>query len=64
MSYNITIIGAGIVGLATAYKASLKFPDSNIIILEKKAKLPLTRPAIIAESFIQVFIISPEVLKP
>ncbi|MBK7094845.1 MAG: L-2-hydroxyglutarate oxidase [Saprospiraceae bacterium] len=39
MSYNITIIGAGIVGLATAYKASLKFPDSNIIILEKESKI-------------------------
>jgi (S)-2-hydroxyglutarate dehydrogenase len=39
MSFNITIIGAGIVGLATAYKASLKFPEANIIILEKESKI-------------------------
>lgn len=33
---KITIIGAGIIGLATAYKASLKYPDSKITILEKE----------------------------
>ena len=36
---NITIIGAGIVGLATAYKASLKFPEAKITILEKENKI-------------------------
>ena len=33
---NITIIGAGIVGLATALKLKEKFPDSSITILEKE----------------------------
>ena len=35
MKNRITIIGAGIVGLATAYKASIKFPDHEILIIEK-----------------------------
>ena len=33
---KITIIGAGIVGLATALKLTEKFPDVNITILEKE----------------------------
>jgi len=33
---HITIIGAGIVGLATAIKLKEKFPESNIQILEKE----------------------------
>lgn len=33
---DFTIIGAGIVGLSTAYKLSLSFPDANILILEKE----------------------------
>lgn len=33
---KITIIGAGIVGLASAYKASLKYPEAQIIIIEKE----------------------------
>jgi (S)-2-hydroxyglutarate dehydrogenase len=33
---TITIIGAGIVGLASAYKASLKYPEAKIIIIEKE----------------------------
>lgn len=31
---TITIIGAGIVGLATAYKASIKYPDAKILITD------------------------------
>ncbi len=37
--YDFTIVGAGIVGLSTAYKLSLKYPDSKIAILEKEHKV-------------------------
>ncbi len=37
--YDFTIIGAGIVGLSTAYKLSLSFPDANILVLEKEHKV-------------------------
>jgi L-2-hydroxyglutarate oxidase len=36
MKYDFTIIGAGIVGLSTAYKLSLKYPDASILVLEKE----------------------------
>ncbi len=36
MQYDFTIIGAGIVGLSTAYKLSGTYPDSNILVLEKE----------------------------
>ena len=36
MKNIITIIGAGIVGLATALKLKEKYPESNITILEKE----------------------------
>ena len=36
---QITIIGAGIIGLATAYKASLKFPGAKIRIIEKENRI-------------------------
>ena len=36
---QITIIGAGITGLATAYKASLKFPGAKIRIIEKENRI-------------------------
>lgn len=36
MIYDFTVVGAGIVGLSTAYKLSLKYPDSNILVLEKE----------------------------
>ena len=41
MSYDIIIIGAGLVGLATAYQAKLKDPDSKILILEKEKDVSL-----------------------
>jgi len=34
---DITVIGAGIVGLSAAYKLGLKYPDKKIIVLEKEA---------------------------
>lgn len=36
---DFTVIGAGIVGLSTAYKLSLAFPEAKILILEKEQKV-------------------------
>lgn len=36
MSYDVIIVGAGIVGLATAYKILEKRPGTNLLILEKE----------------------------
>lgn len=36
MVYDFTVIGAGIVGLSTAYKLSLSYPDASILVLEKE----------------------------
>jgi L-2-hydroxyglutarate oxidase LhgO len=52
MNYDIIIIGAGLVGLATAYQTKLKNPDSKILILEKKRMLHCTSRDTIAESSI------------
>ena len=41
MQYDITIIGAGIVGLATAYKILEQKPDVKLQILEKEAGVAL-----------------------
>src|SRR5690606_32219418 len=37
MHYDVTVIGAGIVGLSTAYKLALAQPDLRILILEKES---------------------------
>ncbi len=34
--YDITIVGGGIVGTATAYKIQLKFPNLKILLIEKE----------------------------
>ena len=39
MKYDFTIVGAGIVGLSTAYKLSLKYPESKILVLEKEERV-------------------------
>lgn len=39
MVYDFTIVGAGIVGLSTAYKLSDTFPDAHILILEKENRV-------------------------
>ena len=39
MTYDIAIIGGGIVGAATFYKLQSKFPDIKIILLEKETGL-------------------------
>lgn len=36
MKYDFIIVGAGIVGLSTAYKLSEAYPDLNILVLEKE----------------------------
>lgn len=41
MNYDIAIIGAGLVGLATAYQAKLRNPDFKVIILEKEKDVSL-----------------------
>ncbi|AYM99970.1 L-2-hydroxyglutarate oxidase [Chryseobacterium sp. 3008163] len=41
MNYDIVIIGAGLVGLATAYQTKLKKPNSKILILEKEKDVSL-----------------------
>src|SRR5687767_8442714 len=38
MNYDITIIGGGIVGLATAWKIMEAFPGINLAILEKESE--------------------------
>lgn len=38
-TYDFTIVGAGIIGLSTAYKLSLSFPEAKILVLEKEAKV-------------------------
>ena len=39
--FDFIIVGAGIVGAATAYKLQLKFPDKSIAILEKENEVGL-----------------------
>jgi len=39
MIYDFTVIGAGIVGLSTAYKLSLAYPDSAILVVEKEPEV-------------------------
>lgn len=38
---DVAIVGAGIVGLATAYKLSDKYPDRSIVVLEKENEVAL-----------------------
>ncbi len=37
--YDFIVVGAGIVGLATAYKLQKKFPESTVAVLEKEEKI-------------------------
>ena len=37
--YDIAVVGGGIVGAATFYKLQLRFPDKNLILIEKEDQL-------------------------
>ena len=37
--YDFIVVGGGIVGLASAYKLQLKFPNKSIAVLEKEAEI-------------------------
>ena len=37
--FDFIVIGGGIVGLAVAYKLSLKFKSKSVLVLEKEKKL-------------------------
>jgi L-2-hydroxyglutarate oxidase len=39
MIHDFTIVGAGIVGLSTAYKLTLAYPDATILVLEKEDEI-------------------------
>lgn len=39
MTYDFIIVGAGIVGLSTAYKLSEAYPDLDILVLEKEDRV-------------------------
>ena len=39
MNADIAIVGGGIVGLATAYHLTQKFPDKKIVVLEKESEV-------------------------
>ena len=39
--YDFIVVGAGIVGTATAYKLQLKYPNKSVVILEKEAEIGL-----------------------
>ena len=39
MSFDIAIIGGGIVGAATFYKLQTRYPDLSIVLIEKEGKL-------------------------
>ncbi len=39
MQYDFIIVGAGIVGLSTAYKLSESYPDVKILVLEKEDRI-------------------------
>lgn len=38
-NFDYIVVGAGIVGLATAYKLQLKFPEKSIAIIEKESEV-------------------------
>ena len=38
-NYDFIVVGAGIVGMATAYKLQLKFPQKTIAVLEKESDI-------------------------
>ena len=39
MKADVCIIGGGIVGLATAYRLTEKYPDKRVVVLEKESRV-------------------------
>src|SRR6516165_7308282 len=39
MLADVLVIGGGIVGLATAYQLTLRFPNLHVVVLEKEAQI-------------------------
>jgi len=39
MKYDFTVIGAGIVGLSTAFKLTCEYPDCRVLVLEKENRV-------------------------
>ena len=39
MTFDIAIVGGGIVGAATFYKLQTRYPDLAIVLIEKEGKL-------------------------
>jgi len=38
-TFDFAIVGGGIIGLATAYKLQLKYPDKSVVIFEKETEI-------------------------
>ena len=38
-TYDVAIIGGGIVGLATAYRLTEQHPDTSVVVLEKEDQI-------------------------
>src|SRR5581483_2704642 len=38
-TFDLAVIGGGIVGLATAYRFTRRFPGKRVVVLEKEARL-------------------------
>ena len=56
--YDITIIGGGIVGLATGHALLNRNPKLKIVLLEKESKLGQHQTGHNSELYIPVFIIN------
>ena len=58
-SYEIIVVGGGIVGLATARALLEKYPGCSLAVLEKNRPSLSTKPEEIRASSIRVFITNP-----
>src|SRR6476660_2481312 len=38
-TFDLAVVGGGIVGLATAYRFTRRFPGKRVVVLEKEAKV-------------------------
>ena len=61
--FDIAVVGGGIIGLATAFQFQNNYSDLNIVVLEKEKSWLFIKLEKILVLFIQVCIMSPEVLR-